>query len=398
MKVFNFSAALKLLLLSSLSVKAAPAAIPDVTAIHALQARDPYTPGPAGRLMKINQKPQYFAGANSWWVPYLFDDAEIERVFQQMVQSGLRTTRIWGFGNTNTPGGSGIVYFQYLNSTGGYPNFDKKNGIPRLDKTIRLAEKYKINLVIPLLNNWDDLGGINTYVNAFGGDHNSFYTNAKAQQVYKDYVKLIVTRYKHSSAIFSWELANEPRCSGCPTSVITNWVKDISAYIKSLDSHHAVAIGDEGWLPNFGGPDTSYGYSSYEGVDFIANLAIPTIDYGTFHMYPQFWGYAYDWGNQWIKDHDAIGKRLGKPVILEEYGVESYVADRQAIILKYQQTILKETSVASSSFWQFGTQISSINPFDNFAIYYDTTPGSDYQTLVVPHVKDMAAKPPVTIT
>lgn len=28
----------------------------------------------------------------------------------------------------------------------------------------------------------------------------------------------------------------------------------------------------------------------------------------------------YPWGSQWILEHDAIGKKVGKPVILEEYG------------------------------------------------------------------------------
>ena len=37
-----------------------------------------------------------------------------------------------------------------------------------------------------------------------------------------------------------------------------------------------------------------------EGVDFVANLKIPTLDYGVFHLYPNSWGYNYTWGSEWI--------------------------------------------------------------------------------------------------
>jgi len=44
-----------------------------------------------------------------------------------------------------------------------------------------------------------------------------------------------------------------------------------------------VTLGDEG----FGMPgDTSYPYGSSEGLDWKKNLAIDTIDFGTYHLYP----------------------------------------------------------------------------------------------------------------
>lgn len=59
-----------------------------------------------------------------------------------------------------------------------------------------------------------------------------------------------------------------------------------------------VTLGDEGWLyPENGYGDESYAYSGAEGVDFVANLKIPTLDYGTFHLYPNSWGYDYTWGS-----------------------------------------------------------------------------------------------------
>lgn len=166
------------------------------------------------------------------------------------------------------------------------------SGIGRLDYVVSTAEAKGVKIVMPLLNNYGDLGGIPAYTSAFGGNSTSFYTDAKSQAAYRNYVQFIVNRYKKSPAIFAWELANEPRCSQCPSSVITNWATSISAYIKSLDSKHMVALGDEGWFDTASIGDGSYAYSGYEGVDFVKNLAIPTLDYGTFHCYPDQWGYV----------------------------------------------------------------------------------------------------------
>ena len=167
--------------------------------------------------------------------------------------------RVWGFGSTNDASNAQGVYYQTLNSSGQFFNMDSATGtspsplcpsnftkhllkgIPRLDYAVSQAEQNGLKFVLPLLNNWNDLGGINTYTAAFGGSATSFYTDAKSQAAYRAYVKFIVNRYKSSPAVFAWELCNEPRCSGCKTSVITNWASDTSAFIKSLDPDHMVS-------------------------------------------------------------------------------------------------------------------------------------------------------------
>lgn len=145
--------------------------------------------------------------------------------------------RVWGFGSVNTipAAGSdtGSVYFQVLNSTGAYINYGA-DGLQRLDYVVSAAEKHGVRLVLNFVNNWGDLGGIPSYNAAFGGDGTTWYTDSESQTAYRDYIKTLVTRYKSSPAVFAWELANEPRCHGCPTSVITNWATSISQYIKSL--------------------------------------------------------------------------------------------------------------------------------------------------------------------
>ena len=302
---------------------------------------------------------------------------------------------MWAFGNTNTPATESNVYYQTLNSSGQYFNLDPKNGIPRLDYVVAKAEFLGLKLIMTLLNNYDDLGGINTYTNAFGGTHASFYTDTESQDAYKKYIEFIVSRYKYSSAIFSWELCNEPRCSQCDTSIVTNWATTISKYIKSLDCNHMASLGEEGWLtPSYIGGDGSYAYSGYEGVDFVKNLAIPTLDYGTVHLYPNQWGYNYSWGNTWITQHNEIGKTAHKPVVMEEYAAPSPEL-RAQWMSQWQNTILKNTSIAGDMIWQFATKfVDGTNPYDEYAIYYDAAPGSEFQTLGVEQAKAMSAKPP----
>lgn len=247
--------------------------------------------------------------------------------------------------------------------------------------------------MLPLLNNWDDLGGINVYSNALGCSHESFFSDAKCQSALKTYIKFIVNRYKKSNAVFAWELCNEPRCQGCKTSVITDWASSISAYIKSLDSKHLVALGDEGWLTAPSG-DGSYAYQGTEGIDFAANLAIKTIDYGTFHAYPDSWGYNNSWVNDWATQHNDIGRSLGKPVVFEEYGSTLDGNNKQTVVKPWQETIRSKTSLASDMFWQFGTTLTSAQPFDNYAVYYSTASDSDYQVIATQHAAAMLAKKP----
>jgi mannan endo-1,4-beta-mannosidase len=93
----------------------------------------------------------------------------------------------------------------------------------------------------------------------------------------------------------------------------------MSAYIKSLDPNHMVAVGDEGFL-NGGGEH--WAYAANDGVDHEALTAVPTIDFGTFHLYPEHWNTTLEWGQKWIVDHLRVARRLGKPTILEEYGIQ----------------------------------------------------------------------------
>ena len=80
------------------------------------------------------------------------------------------------------------VCFQYRNSATGEPDFnDGPDWLERLDRTIFLAEQDGIRLILPLVNNWKDLGGIPAYQGWLGlATPQQFYADARARQVYRD--------------------------------------------------------------------------------------------------------------------------------------------------------------------------------------------------------------------
>lgn len=249
------------------------------------------------------------------------------------------------------------------------------DGLQRLDYVVQSASKYGIRLIIPFVNNWDDYGGMNVYSNFYGIDKKSWYTHSGAQAQYQKYIATVVKRYANSTAIFAWELANEPRCNYCATSVITEWARKTSAYIKSLDQNHMVTIGDEGF--GMADSDTSYPFQYVEGIDWETNLKISTIDFGTAHLYPDQWGQSASWGSYWITAHAKAAARAGKPFLFEEYGYSS-----KSELGPWQSTILS-TATAGDLYWQHGDQLSSGQTHnDGYSIYHGS---SEYQTYVRKH-------------
>jgi len=87
-----------------------------------------------------------------------------------------------------------------------------------------------------------------------------------------------VSYYRHSSAVFPWEIANEARCpmAGCEASVFVEWGTKTSAFIKRFDPTHLITTEEEGFTD--GGDGGSYVYTLGEGIDFEANLKIPVCD------------------------------------------------------------------------------------------------------------------------
>ncbi|KIM23323.1 glycoside hydrolase family 5 protein [Serendipita vermifera MAFF 305830] len=268
-----------------------------------------------------------FISTNAYWLAQLGSSSLITQAFSEIAQAGTTVVRTWGFNDVTSPSGT---YYQLFQGSTVTINTGS-TGLGKFDTVVAAAKAAGIRLVVPLLYIQQLVGS--------GQPASTFYTNSACKNAYKNYVKTFVNRYINEPTIMAWQLTNEARCNGCATSVITSWATEMSAYIKSLDSNHLVSLGDEGFFNQPG--SSSYPYQGGEGIDFTANLKISTIDYGTFHLYPIGWGVTSGyqaWGSTWITDHAAVQKSVGKPTIIEEYGVTT--SDRATVYAAWWNSIV----------------------------------------------------------
>ncbi len=276
----------------------------------------------SGRYLALNGKKFYVNGANQYYL-WFKPQAMVDEIAQDAHALGLSVIRTWGFCNGTSADG---YCFQPQ------PGVYDESTFRKLDYLIYKANQLDIRLVITLANNWDDFGGMNQYVawSPTASAHDEFYTDAYSRQLYKDYVRTVLMRintytgieYRNDPTIMMWELANEPRCVTDPTgNTVLAWVTEMSAYIKSLDAHHLVSTGEEGWYTNKG---SDWRHNGLEGVDFLRNSQVATVDVASFHLYPKRNAMTESEALAWIDEHAADAHTaIGKPVLLGEFGWEA---------------------------------------------------------------------------
>ncbi|POM80317.1 Mannan endo-1,4-beta-mannosidase, partial [Phytophthora palmivora] len=331
----------------------------------------------SGTNFELDGKPFYIFGTNAYWASEItWSKTDLATIFNTMAKNDLTVCRTWGFADLTETGTApwNIVYQLWEN---GKPTINTgDNGLGYFDLVVAAAKAAGVKLVVPFVNNWSDYGGIDVYVKQLGGTyHDDFYTDETIKAAYKKFVKTFVERYADEETIMAWELCNECRCAGsgdglkesgkCTTTTLTKWMTEMSSYIKTLDSNHLVASGSEGFMNT---DKSVYLYSGPSGVDFDADIAIDSIDYGAYHAYPDSWGVdaskAQSWGVQWIDDHVASGKKANKPVVLEEYGIKALDS---ASYLAWSNQVYKSKS--NMQYWQFG--VKSLSSTDDGYTIYD---------------------------
>lgn len=280
-------------------------------------------------------RPWRFGGTNCYYL-HASSHYMIDSVLNNAAQMKLGVVRAWAF---NDDPSRPDVALQTAPYTWPEANYDS------LDYTVYKAGQLGLRLVLPLVNNWPDYGGMRQYVSWVLGlpddsygeavNHDRFYTDARIRKAFYAYITQLITRrnrytgirYSDDPTIMTWELANEPRNRSDKTGAgVRNWADATSRLIKRIAPRQLVAVGDEGM-----GLDPSrtsdYPYTGYEGNRAKDLLSLPAIDYGTIHLYPQNWGAVagadpVGWGAGWISDHVAAAKALGKPAVLEEFGLQ----------------------------------------------------------------------------
>ena len=280
-------------------------------------------------------------GVNCYFLSYCTDAARLATI-AAIQEMGANVIRSVAFLNHDVLPADGVS-FQY--GGGGSIVFnDGPDGLGRLDSLIEAAEEFGFRLILPLVNYWNDLGGMRTYLEwLFPGQDlkvEEFYRRPEARTAYKNWVAHVLNRtnlrtgraYRDSPAILAWELANEPRC-GIPggRELLLDWAVEMSRFAKQQDPNHLVCPGDEGFLRR--DRPRNHLYTGEYGIDFDAILGLPDIDFGTYRFYPGrgAMGVKKDFAPAWIADHIESGRRAVKPVLLEEYGLRVDARDPGAV-------------------------------------------------------------------
>lgn len=330
-----------------------------------------------GDKLMLNGKEFRFSGSNNYYFHYR-SNKMIDDVMDNASKMGLKVMRCWGFIDGNGEGKTVEPKIEMQPNMGEYA----ESGFERLDYAIKKASEKGIKLVIVLVNNWDDFGGMNAYVNwtKDPNRHDGFYTNETIKSAYKAYVNHMLNRvntytgvkYMDDPTIMTWELTNEARCESDPSGkTLFNWTKEMSEYVKSIDNNHLVALGEEGFIKD--PKSTILEYNGSKGLDWSQVIALPTIDYGTVHLYPDYWGEPWKDGVKagcdWLKAHANLAKIAKKPVVFEEYGVLKTSVTNRDYAYETWNNLAYELGYSGSMFWLL-TGIDDLKP-DAEGLYPD---------------------------
>lgn len=304
------------------------------------------------RLVR-NGKPYYVAGANFWYGGYLGAPTAVgrrERLVREldrMAALGINNLRVLAVSEQTAM--KSAVSPATTRAPGDYDE-DLMKG---LDFLLAEMGKRDMTAVLYLNNFWQWSGGMTQYLNWFEGvpahdpnvskdyerymkENARFYTNARAQAEFRKIVARVVNRtntvtgkpYRDDPTIMSWQLANEPRPGNSKSTAAekasyVKWIADTAAYIRSLDPKHLISSGSEGLAG-----------SARDARLFMEAHKTPAIDYLTYHLWPKNWGWfdsrrpAETWDGMMEKSLDYLNvhidyaKKLGKPIVLEEFGLD----------------------------------------------------------------------------
>lgn len=286
-------------------------------------------------------QPLKFIGANSIYLAYYKEYGyDMEAAIKSAKENNINVFRIYlGFGE---------------DTWGGKP-------MEEYDKVLDLASKYDM-LVIAVLTDCCCYGG------DWSQDEQSYYTHvpycdfrsASGLSSYKKYLNKILLRkntingrvYKDDPIIMAWDVANEPTCQFATNDEIKTWLTDVTAYIKSVDAKHLVTFGIDDGNTTF---DT-------EGPQYDM-LNVPALDFFSIHYYTrQNERYSANLLNLEFRVKQFLS--MGKPVILEEFGLRSLRAfdpplddtkmARYVNSIKDQMDIVFSAGGSGAMFWGWG--------------------------------------------
>ncbi|KAF5792216.1 putative mannan endo-1,4-beta-mannosidase [Helianthus annuus] len=286
----------------------------------------------------INGSPFLFNGFNAYWMMNVATDPseryKVSQVLQDSTNAGLSVCRTWAFAD-------GVDDKALQISPGVYD----ERVFQGLDFVVAEARKYGLRLILSFVNNYKDFGGRPQYVEWARSSgvqlksDDDFYTNPVVKGYYKNHVERVITRvntvtkisYSDDTTIMAWELINEPRCQlDYSGRMVNGWVQEMALFVKSLDRHHLLEIGMEGFYGDTM-PERKQINPGYQvGTDFISSNRVKEIDFATIHAYPDQWLSGQNDDSQmafmqrWMSSHYEDSRTiLKKPLVIAEFGKSS---------------------------------------------------------------------------
>ncbi|MEM8900152.1 MAG: hypothetical protein AAGC85_18705, partial [Bacteroidota bacterium] len=175
-----------------------------------------------------------------------------------------------------------------------------------LDLTLALAAEYKVRVILPLLNNWEWMGGIPNYAAFRGKQKDEFWTDPQLIEDFKRTIDFVLNRtnsitgvtYKDDKTILAWETGNE--LENPP-----EWGIEIARYIKSIDQNHLLM---DGFF-------AIHGHGGYSVFPQQYSIDEPAIDIISTHHYE---ANGVDMITNMKSTVEMVGGR--KPLLVGEFG------------------------------------------------------------------------------
>ncbi len=345
--------------------------------------------GRDGSQLVLNGRRFRALGANVYYLQQMFAYGEqgneaaaqqARQALDQVVCMDLPVVRTWAFNDTTDS--SGI-----RPSPGVY----REQGLKGLDRAIAEAKARGLRIILTVVNNHENYGGLWKYAEWAGKAHDDFFRGDVTMKGYwKDYVDLLAKRvntftgvaYKDEPAILAWELANEFRCPSCKgnTAPFVETVRELAKHAKAALPNHLIGDGGEGFddVPSlYPGLSDTYAVRGDEGVSYSKLLEVEELDMLSYHMYPRHWRMNNGRDAQiWIDGHETLAKLAGKVAYLGEFGhdpddVQTRDAVRAPVYEAWLSRLFDQNDSSLGALWQVIPAARLGNADDGFGVVYD---------------------------
>jgi mannan endo-1,4-beta-mannosidase len=295
--------------------------------------------GVEGARFMVDGQPFRFVGANVAVMYKDEDRARMPETLRAVSENGIRVIRVWANGEGGPNDIGPLADFNDWPRTHSFrlkPDEWNEESFVHLDRVLAEAARQNLRVQLTLCNWWRDTGGITQYlrwagINDAADDRQPFginieramlfYTNDETRRLYREHVMKVLTRrntvtgvlYKDDPTIMAYELMNEAQAATGRQQERLTWIKEMSAYVKSLDQDHLLTPGTWGYR------------NAWERREWLEEHRLETVDFCDVHHYPSndldvFVTSTEDLRG-FIDNRVAAAYSLRKPLVFGEFGI-----------------------------------------------------------------------------